>query len=39
MRRNAPMTLEKYDPRDPLLVEEAAVGAHGNYSVISILRG
>ncbi|KAK3935102.1 hypothetical protein QBC46DRAFT_58392 [Diplogelasinospora grovesii] len=28
MRKNAPMTLEKFDPQDPLLVEEAAVGAH-----------
>ncbi|KAI8304279.1 hypothetical protein K4K61_006267 [Colletotrichum sp. SAR11_59] len=28
MRKNAPMTLEKFDPQDPLLVEQAAVGAH-----------
>ncbi|KAI1410378.1 hypothetical protein F5Y13DRAFT_192240 [Hypoxylon sp. FL1857] len=28
IRKNVPMTLEKYDPSDPLLVEEVAVGAH-----------
>ncbi|KAK1716543.1 hypothetical protein BDP67DRAFT_274080 [Colletotrichum lupini] len=28
MRKNAPMTLENFDPNDPLLVEQAAVGAH-----------
>ncbi|KAI0836384.1 hypothetical protein F5Y06DRAFT_305359 [Hypoxylon sp. FL0890] len=28
IRKNAPMTLEKYDPSDPLFVEEVAMGAH-----------
>lgn len=29
MRKNAPMAIENYDPSDPLLVEQVAVGAHG----------
>ena len=29
MRKISPMTLESYDPDDPLLVEHVAVGAHG----------
>ncbi|KAM5361676.1 hypothetical protein ACJZ2D_012953 [Fusarium nematophilum] len=28
IRRNSPMTLESYDPDDPMLVEQVAIGAH-----------
>ncbi|KAK1830083.1 hypothetical protein QBC39DRAFT_354705 [Podospora conica] len=33
LRKNTPMALEKFDPKDPCLVEEAAVGAHGKLDV------
>ncbi|KAI0115619.1 hypothetical protein GGR51DRAFT_503581 [Nemania sp. FL0031] len=36
MRKNAPMTLQKYDPQDPLLVEAAAVGAHVDISLDTV---
>ncbi|OTA95610.1 hypothetical protein M434DRAFT_393664 [Hypoxylon sp. CO27-5] len=37
-RKNTPMNLEEYDPSDPLLVEEVAVGAHGDISLDTIPR-
>jgi len=36
VRKNSPMTLEQFDPRDPLLVEEAAVGAHVDISLDTV---
>ncbi|KAI0139027.1 hypothetical protein F4776DRAFT_617774 [Hypoxylon sp. NC0597] len=38
IRKNTPMTLEKYDPSDPFLVEEVAVGAHVDISLDTIPR-
>ncbi|KAI1387824.1 uncharacterized protein F4822DRAFT_407709 [Hypoxylon trugodes] len=38
IRKNAPMTLENYDPKDPLLVEQAAVGAHVYISLDTVPR-
>ncbi|KAI1099415.1 hypothetical protein F4804DRAFT_83751 [Jackrogersella minutella] len=38
IRKNAPMTLETYDPSDPLLVEQAAMGAHVDISLDTVPR-
>ncbi|KAI0104457.1 hypothetical protein F4814DRAFT_430833 [Daldinia grandis] len=38
MRKNAPMALENYDPGDPLLVEQVAVGAHVDISLDTVPR-
>ncbi|KAI1458142.1 hypothetical protein F4805DRAFT_425682 [Annulohypoxylon moriforme] len=38
MRKNAPMTLESFDPSDPLLIEQVAVGAHVDISLDTVPR-
>ncbi|KAI0888148.1 uncharacterized protein GGS22DRAFT_155174 [Annulohypoxylon maeteangense] len=38
LRKNAPMTLESFDPSDPLLVEQVAVGAHVDISLDTVPR-
>jgi len=39
LRRNAPHNIDRYDPSDPFLVEQAAKGAHGErFPVIEPLH-